>query len=991
MASLSRKADTVQAEFFLKRFLSIVLLAWVLPPAVGMAFIAFVDIFSAAQMWAILVSWPMVVFIVATIVLAAWYFHRFATPIALFLEQGGAHHRAAALQRIRRFPHHFWGLFLLTLLLAPNLVMLIAIRLLELQPPAADWFRIHLVALIVSIVVGLPIFFQVIDLFGRTLRGVALAEPHITIRTKVFLIGSLAPLLIVTILMQYYWARTGYFTNETFAIWLLLALMAVTSSLLFMRSFRQSLAPLESLLLQGSDPWSMELGVLAAQSTDELGVLTSEYRRLLEHHRQVVARLSASEQELNNILSNMQDAFYRTDKAGRIIYITGMVEKSLGYTPEELIGMPLAELYLEPKRRAEFLQSLAASNGVVRNYEVPLRHKDGSIAWSSTNARFYRDENGEVAGVEGNTRDITQLKLAEQALAKEQQRALVTLESIGDGVMSTDINGNIDYLNPIAERLLDCELSAVQGVHYMEVLKLVDDVSGETLRDLVELVLHRDGARVHADDGVLTHRDGSRFTINITAAPMHLDNGEIIGVVLVLHDITEVMGMARQLSFQASHDMLTGLYNRREFEKQLEKAIRTARNEGRHHVLFYMDLDQFKVVNDTCGHRAGDELLAQLAGAFASTVREHDILARLGGDEFGVLLMDCPLDEAARIAENFRQLVRDFRFVWHQRLFDVGVSIGVVPITAGGGTLIDVLSTADAACYVAKEEGRNRVHVCHEDDRAVARHHREMEWTHLISSAFEENRFALFYQPILSLGTDSDERPYGEVLMRMLDEKGEAIAPMSFIPAAERYNLMPTIDRWVVRTTLGKLREAQGAEAKPPFRVTINLSGQSLTDEHFLDFVLGQFRDCDLDGESVCFEITETAAITNLSRARTFIAALREMGCRFALDDFGSGLSSFGYLKGLQVEYIKIDGAFVKDMVSDALDCAMVDSINQIGHVMGLKTIAEFAESEAIVAELRRLGVDYAQGYAIAREEPLDEVVRRCSGQDISPQRREGR
>jgi diguanylate cyclase (GGDEF)-like protein len=471
---------------------------------------------------------------------------------------------------------------------------------------------------------------------------------------------------------------------------------------------------------------------------------------------------------------------------------------------------------------------------------------------------------------------------------------------------------------------------------------------------------------------------------------MRLGNGEIIGVVLVLHDITEVMGMARQLSFQASHDLLTGLYNRREFEKRLEKAIRTARNEGSHHVLFYMDLDQFKVVNDTSGHRAGDELLAQLAGQFASNVREHDILARLGGDEFGLLLMDCPLEEAARIAENFRQLVRDFRFVWHQRIFDVGVSIGVVPITAGGGTLIDVLSTADAACYVAKESGRNRVHVFHPDDKAVAHHHREMEWTHRISLAFEENRFVLYYQPIQALGEESGEKPHGEVLLRMLDERGEAIPPMSFIPAAERYNLMPTIDRWVVRTTLGKLREAQGPADALPFRVTINLSGQSLTDEHFLDFVLGQFRECDLAGESVCFEITETAAITNLSRARTFIAALKGMGCRFALDDFGSGLSSFGYLKGLQVEYIKIDGAFVKDMVSDKLDCAMVESINQIGHVMGLKTIAEFAESDAIVAELRRLGVDYAQGYAIAREEPLDEVVKRLRENINSPQRREG-
>lgn len=955
----------------------LVLLAWVIPPAFGMAFIAFVDIFSTDEMWAILTSWPMGLFVVISFTFAAWYFYRFATPLTLFLEHGGEQNQALALQRIRRFPLHFWGLFLLTLLLAPNLVMMLAIKLLMLQPPLLDWFRIHLVALIVSIIVGLPIFFLVIDLFGRALRGVTLSEPHITIRAKVFLIGSLVPLLIDTMLVQYYWARTGYFTGETFVVWLLLELIAIAGSLLFMRSFGQSLSPLEALVRNSSDPCKLALDGLASRSTDELGVLANAYRRLLDHHLGVESRLRDSEQHLNNILYNMQDIFFRIDRNGRLRYITAMAEKVLGYDLDEMIGMSVTKLYQGLGGHAEFLHDMNSSNGMVRNYVAPFRHKNGSTIWVSTNAHFYVDENGEIAGVEGNARDITQLKTAQEALVKEQQRALVTLESIGDGVMTTDINGAIDYLNPVAERLLDCELESVSGRHYMAVLQLVDEGTGETLHDLVELVLQRDGAMVHADDGVLTHRDGNQFSINITAAPMRLDSGEIVGVVLVLHDITEVMGMARQLSFQASHDMLTGLYNRREFEKRLETAIRAARSEGRHHVLFYMDLDQFKVVNDTGGHRAGDELLAQLASQLIATVREHDLLARLGGDEFGLLLMDCPLEEATLIAETIRQLVHDFRFTWRDRVFTVGVSIGVVPITANGGNLIEVLSTADAACYVAKEAGRNRVHVGHEDDKAVARHHREMEWTQRISKAFEENRFILYYQPIQALAEDDDIRPYGEVLMRLQDVDGRLIAPYAFIPAAERYNLMPTIDRWVVRTTIGKLREAQGPAEEPPFRCAINLSGQSLTDEHFLDFVLNQLHECDVPGESVCFEITETAAITNLNRARIFIATLKQMGCRFALDDFGSGLSSFGYLKGLQVDYLKIDGAFVKEMVSDRLDGAMVESINQIGHVMGLKTIAEFVETEAIVEALRRIGVDYAQGFAIARPVALDETVSR--------------
>jgi diguanylate cyclase (GGDEF)-like protein len=492
--------------------------------------------------------------------------------------------------------------------------------------------------------------------------------------------------------------------------------------------------------------------------------------------------------------------------------------------------------------------------------------------------------------------------------------------------------------------------------------------------------MRRDSAMVHADDGILTHRDGSQFTINITAAPMRSGNEDIVGVVLVLHDITEVMSMARQLSFQASHDMLTGLYNRREFEKRLEVAIREARSADKHHVLFYMDLDQFKVVNDTSGHRAGDELLSQLAQLLKDAIREHDTLARLGGDEFGLLLMDCSVDSAREIADKLRQQIRDFRFAWKDRVFEIGVSIGVVPISARGGSIIDILSLADGACYVAKEAGRNRVHVVDDQDKAVAQHHGEMEWIHRISMAFEEARFELYYQTIAPLAQVNERsRPRGEVLMRMLDDDGNPISPMAFIPAAERYNLMPTIDRWVVRTALGMMREAQGPAMSPPFRCTINLSGQSLTDEHFLEFVLNQFHECDISGEHVCFEITETAAITNLSRARKFIATLKRHGCYFALDDFGSGLSSFGYLKGLQVDYIKIDGSFVKDMVEDRVDRAMVESINQIGHVMGLETIAEFVESEELIGVLQEIGIDYAQGYMIAEPEPLARVVKRLA------------
>jgi diguanylate cyclase (GGDEF)-like protein/PAS domain S-box-containing protein len=970
------ESSRLSADKFLKQFLTLVLLAWVFPPGVGMLFIAFVDIFTIDEVRGILFSRPMTELVFGSFIFAGIYFHRFAQPVVRFLRAPSVSTQQPALKRASTFPLHFWGLLTLTLILAPNLVMVEAIEMYGYQPQPIDWFRLHLVALIVTILVGLPLFFLIIDLFGKTFRGVFQGKAHITIRMKVFLIGSMVPLLIDTVLVQYYWARTGYFGVETFIVWLLLEVIAIAGSLLFVRSFGQALSPLESLLHQDVEPQHLDLDRLTSSSTDELGVLTNEYRRLLVQQKEMETKVRRSEQDLSGILHDMQDIFYRTDRNGIILFITGAVEQCVGYTPDELIGTQLATYYTKPEKRQRFLEKMTDNGGVVRNDIINLRAKDNSMVWVSTNAHFYYDSDGEIAGVEGNTRDVTQLILAEKALEKETQRALVTLASIGDGVVTTDIDGGIEYLNPVAERLLDCKLDEVRGTHYMTVLKLFNESTGEELHDLVELILHRDSAMVHADDGILTHSDGSQFTINITAAPMRSRYDEIVGVVLVLHDITEVMTMARQLSYQASHDMLTGLVNRREFERQLEVAIQNARKNDVHHVLCYMDLDQFKLVNDTSGHRAGDELLRQLSHMLKEAIREHDVLARLGGDEFGLLLMDCPLRKAKTIADSLRQHVRDFRFAWKDRCFEIGVSIGVVPITAGVGSLIDVLSLADAACYVAKEAGRNRVHVADEQDKAVARHHREMEWIHRISHAFEEDQFVLYFQPILPVNIERGEDvPRGEVLLRLHDENGEIVFPMAFIPAAERYNLMPTIDRWVVRTTLELMRDAQGDSWYPPFSCTINLSGQSLTDEYFLEYVLEQFAKSGVDTDYICFEITETAAITNLSRARRFIDTLKQHGCSFSLDDFGSGLSSFGYLKDLQVDYIKIDGSFVKDMMVDNLDHAMVESINQIGHVMGLKTIAEFVENGTIASELKMMGVDYVQGFGIAMPTPLKNVV----------------
>ncbi|MDH5784534.1 MAG: EAL domain-containing protein [Chromatiales bacterium] len=945
-----------------------------LPPLFGLSFLVFLETFTFDEIARVVRGSGFGFLAVGTLLFALWYFNRFALPWLAYLRLPDQNNTERALIQLRRFAYHYWGLFTLTMGVRPTYMMLSAEHLLGSETVAADWFRVHLVLLLVFILFGLPFYILISDLLGQLLGGIKLERPQLSVKAKIFLIGSLIPLLIDTALVLFFWSRTGYFSGDTILFWLMLEGLAIAGTLLFVRSITQSLSPLQSLIRQQPRLNELELASLRGVSTDELGILANEYRQLLQHHMALTARLRKSEEWLSNILENMQDTFYRTDLQGRILYITPMVERVLGYRPDELVGTRMADLYLEPSARERFLADLEANHGAVRNYTSALRHRNGSTVWASTNAHYYLDEEGALAGVEGNSRDITVLKLAEQALQQEQQRLLATLESITDAVITTDTSGVIDYLNPVAERLLS-RGESVTGFHYISVLPLYDEVNEKELDDLVKLCLSHQGSFVNANNAVFRREDGREFVLKVSASSMLGSDGKLSGAVLVLHDITESMKMTRQLNYLAAHDPLTGLVNRREFEHRLAQAIHTAEGQSKGHVLLYLDLDQFKVVNDTCGHRAGDELLKQVGLLLESRLRESDVLARLGGDEFAVLLEHCPLEKAQQQADALRQMVKEFRFVWEEKSFEIGISIGLVPIYSSEQSMGELLSAADAACYFAKEQGRNRVYTYH-GDHATLERHGEMSWVHRITEAFEAERFRLDAQYIAPL-QQSGGLPHYEVLLRMVSEEGHIVPPMAFIPAAERYNLMPTIDRWVIRTTFAQLCHAREESGRVPIGVSINLSGQSLADDYFLEFVVAQLENADIDPSQICFEITETAAITNLSRAMMLFSELRKRGCSFSLDDFGSGLSSYGYLKTLPVDYLKIDGAFVKDILEDPIDETMVEAIHKVGHVMELQTIAEFVESEAIATRLREMGVDFAQGYAISPPEPLDVVLAR--------------
>ena len=558
-------------------------------------------------------------------------------------------------------------------------------------------------------------------------------------------------------------------------------------------------------------------------------------------------------------------------------------------------------------------------------------------------------------------------------LKRELIRANITLSSISDGVIVTNAEGVVESLNRVAEQLTGWKNADARGEMLDRVFRLEHTKQDNQCKSRWETGLSF-LENVEAEL-VLMGAGDTRFPIELSVAKIegagHVSEGSII----VFRDISQSRKMAAQLLWNATHDPLTGLENRVEFERRLEHLINSAVRDNKQHALLYLDLDQFKIVNDTCGHVAGDELLRRLTSLLKIKVRESDTLARLGGDEFGILLEGCSLTPALRLANELRCLVSEFRFSWQGKLFSVGLSIGLVSIDEQSTDTGSLLASADTACYSAKEAGRNRVHVYDKSDSEAARRRGEMQWLPKIHRALEQDQLELFCQEIVPIDPGKDRLPHIEILLRMREPDGSLIGPGAFIPAAERYNLMPALDRWVIDHTLKYMAEQASIGSAGRYMVNINLSGASLAEQGFLEFLMESIKYYGTPTDRLCFEVTETAAIANLDDAIEFITALKEIGCNFALDDFGSGLSSFAYLKHLPVDFLKIDGAFVKDMLKDPIDHAMVEAINRVGHVMGIETVAEFVEDADILEALREAGVDYAQGYHLDKPHPLPHTI----------------
>jgi diguanylate cyclase (GGDEF)-like protein/PAS domain S-box-containing protein len=656
-----------------------------------------------------------------------------------------------------------------------------------------------------------------------------------------------------------------------------------------------------------------------------------------------------------------------------ILYANRQFASFVGVDRVDLVGRRLADL-VPPEYSelvSENIRRRLSGEPAAERYEIDMVGLQGQLSRleiSSTPVDFDHGSALLITGVEIiPTQTTPALRLGGDGASEPQ---VLALQSLAEAIIATDKDGRITFLNPAAEHLTGSAAAGALGKLLEDIVSLVDETDRRLLSDPVHQAL-TSGAPVNLSRRalLLSRTNGNERSIELSASPIRNGAQELIGAVVLLHDVTEMRGLARQMSYQATHDALTGLVNRREFERRLEEAIESGHRGDGQHVLCYLDLDRFKIVNDTSGHLAGDSMLREVAKLLRDAVRDSDTVGRLGGDEFGTLLVGCPLDKARQIADDLTRSVGEYRFVWKDKIFNIGVSVGLVEISRESGTLEELLAAADTACYVAKKQGSGRVVVYSARDEALARHTGEIQWLQRLQGALKENRFHLYQQVIVPAHGD-DGGPALEVLLRLQDEAGHELPPSEFMRAAERYRLMGLVDRWVVQTTFAAL--GRGAIPLPAHRsVAINVSGQTLGDAQFLEFVVECFDTSGVAPAQVCFEINESAVVANLDHARRFVGVLHGMGCEFALDDFGSGVGSFSNLKNLPLDYLKIDGSFMRNLARDTVNQAMVAAMIKLARTLNFKVIAEQVEDAASVDVARRMGVDYLQGYAIGRPQPL--------------------
>jgi diguanylate cyclase (GGDEF)-like protein/PAS domain S-box-containing protein len=700
-----------------------------------------------------------------------------------------------------------------------------------------------------------------------------------------------------------------------------------------------------------------------------LGHLSTAVNKLLDTLEKRGSRLQDREHLFERLVETVHDAVLV--HRDHVVFANARFLAMLGMTAEEVVGKPLTHFvapeYVELVENN--LKRRLAGEPAAERYEIELLGKHGEVTRVELSSGLI-DSAGEAALL---LTAIEMLPNLAQAGDRARPRSMVTLDAMGESVITVDAEGRIDYLNHSAETLLGHSSDQIVGRSFAEVASLVDEADRRPLGDPVRKALTTGGRVTVGKRAVLVPVNGAlERSVEISVTPLKSDGKEFpLGLVIVMHDTSELRGLTRQMTYQASHDALTGLVNRREFERRLREAMDAAQTGDVAHALCYLDLDRFKVVNDTCGHTAGDNMLREVATIMKDAVRDSDTAGRIGGDEFALLLVGCPLEKARQIADDVVRAVADYRFVWKDKIFNIGVSIGLVEIGRGGGSIEDIMNSADSACYVAKKQGGVHVHVYSAREEANARHSGEIHWLQKLQSALRDNKFELYYQPIVHAQINGERGPAIEVFVRMEAENGQPAAPPAeFIRAAERYRLMPHVDRWVVQAVLSAL--GRGGFKLPPGRsAAINISGQTLGDTEFLEFVVDCFDHTGASPADICFEVTESAVVANLDHVRRFIAVLHGIGCEFALDDFGSGLSSFSTLRTLPMDYLKIDGSFIANLAVDTVNQAMVGAMIELSRSLHFRIVAEQVEDQLSFDTVKQMGIDFAQGFIIARPQPL--------------------
>jgi diguanylate cyclase (GGDEF)-like protein/PAS domain S-box-containing protein len=662
------------------------------------------------------------------------------------------------------------------------------------------------------------------------------------------------------------------------------------------------------------------------------------------------------------------------DAQGRLVHVSDVWLTTLGYARDEVTGRLVVD-FLTPASRAYATGTVIPElfrTGQCQGIEYQAVRKDGTLVDIVMSSVIQHD--GADLPLHSLTvmEDVTERKRVQRELAAQHERLRVTLRSIGDGVITTDARGRIEYLNPVAERLTGWTNAAARGRPSETIFRIVRDVTRSPVKSPVRISLSEDRFVGLADQTILISRSCQEYYVEGSAGPIRNGAGQTLGVVLVVRDVSQQRRLNEEMKFRATHDTLTGLLNRDEFERRLQLTLTTAHGGEAEYALMYIDLDRFNLVNDAAGHAAGDQLLKQVAGMIRRFVRKGDVCARLGGDEFGVILEHCSIEGAEGIAQTICQGIDALRFQHGKQHFHTGASIGLVPVDAHLPTTASILQAADSACYAAKAAGRNRVHTYFAADEMIDAHRKDMQWVHRLEQALDKGQFALHWQQITPLVDDAGGL-HGEILLRLINDDGTLIPPGAFLPSAERFYMASRIDRWVVREVFEWMAEHRAALSHVG-TVAINLSGQSIGDRDFHRYVMELIETIAFDHQKLCFEITETAAITNLSDAICFFESMRKFGVRFALDDFGSGVSSFGYLKSLPVDYLKIDGQFIRDLANDRVDQATVRCIRDVAKITGKKTIAEFVETEAVEALLREMDIDYAQGFLRHAPAAIDKI-----------------